>query len=876
MVKRNEKGGAIVKHATAHAGVSHEPVGMLTQDELPRAIGTLFELNNYAVEYSKNINGAEVDIVASQKGNPFAATIYIEATVQYVDNTKYGKDLTKFSLVQRLDPGCVCLSVSTSGFTADVKERASQTGIRTKTYSELFREFETFSPYVARILESQSLRSLMDVYEPPYFRDSKGEEIAISWLSEWKASSDPTANWLVVLGEYGTGKTALTLKLQYEWLRCYERDPSQPIPIRIELRNFTRQFDASSLVHHFLDKNDLSHIPIEFFFHLIRSRRVLLILDGYDEMAQFLNARERRACLAALADLSSDGAKGILTSRPNYFTEKEELSVFEALYTSLEQNKYYMSQLDRLYVAEERSVDALLEKYLLNRNERYLRDLTPEQTRALVRRKLKEDEAGEKLILGLLERIFREESGGGKQSLSGKPVIISYLLELIDELRSAPADANGEGNSTEALTEWQIYKLIVDRLMMRDLQRSPTLPPDARRQALQQIAISLSRKEISVATEETFISIIDDIFKADLRKLTSEDRRTRLDDLFQDLRSSATLTRSESAGPAGWVFSHSSLREYLVSEAAVGSVVKRSPMDITFPVSGAMRTFVSSLSKKNADVYLAALRDAWVNRTKSYLGAYVTLSFELLRMRNSDLLDSLKQVFGKDGDGNIDFSGVVLKDIGFKASDFSGQSLGLNVIGSSLVDLQFDGVDLGKGDFSNSTLDGVKFTGCDMRQCNFSSSLLFECDLTGSNLVGADFRGIDLDSNFIVRLAGSVLALNSYAAVGYLKFHGAITDSVEPYFELQHHPRFSIVQKICEHVAEQKNSQLRGLTQRGVAQNDPPFARAFIEKLKNSGLIVVGRNDLVSATNEGRKQLPRLISHNEMPECIEDFLRNSH
>jgi len=56
-----------------------------------------------------------------------------------------------------------------------------------------------------------------------------------------------------------------------------------------------------------------------------------LLLDGYDEMAQFFNSRERRQCLEALATLSADGAKGIITSRPNYFTLSEELQVFEAL-----------------------------------------------------------------------------------------------------------------------------------------------------------------------------------------------------------------------------------------------------------------------------------------------------------------------------------------------------------------------------------------------------------------------------------------------------------------------------------------------------------------------------------------------------------------
>ncbi|MEN1478174.1 hypothetical protein AAIH16_31695, partial [Pseudomonas aeruginosa] len=83
---------------------------------LPLAIGKLFELNDYNIEYSKKIHGAEVDIVATPKNNPFGSTIYIEATIQYVDNTKYGKDLTKFTLVRASEPECTCICISTSGF----------------------------------------------------------------------------------------------------------------------------------------------------------------------------------------------------------------------------------------------------------------------------------------------------------------------------------------------------------------------------------------------------------------------------------------------------------------------------------------------------------------------------------------------------------------------------------------------------------------------------------------------------------------------------------------------------------------------------------------------------------------------------------------
>jgi hypothetical protein len=110
------------------------------------------------------------------------------------------------------------------------------------------------------------------------------------------------------------------------------------------------------------------------------------------------------------------------------------------------------------------------------------------------------------------------------------------------------------------------------------------------------------------------------------------------------------------------------------------------------------------------------------------------------------------------------------------------------------------------------------------------------------------------------------------AAIGYLRYRGAPTDPVGDFYRYQHHPRFSIVQKICDRVTQQKHSQLRGLTQRGEAHEDPPFARAFVQHLKCHELVEIDKNDLVSATPEGRNVLRALVDHEQMSPPIRDFL----
>lgn len=852
----------------------HQVKNILELDEksLPIAIGNLLRINNFDVEYSVKIAGAEIDIIAKPRGNPFSSKLYIEATVQYVDNTKYGKDTTKFVLIKAKDPTAICLCISAKGFTPDVVERARESSILTETYVEFFRKFEQFSDYVTSVASSPEILDLVNTYEPPLLSDKAGTEPAVEWFEEWLSSED-NMNWIVLLGEYGTGKTALTKYLQHSWLKSYSINPTQRIPLRIELRDFTRQFDANSLLHHFLDKNSLSHIPIDYLRHLIRSGRIVLLLDGYDEMAQFMNARERRTCLSALASLAAEGVKGILTSRPNYFTESEELSVFEALYATLERGHYHLGVNDNDALIEEQLVDRLLEQYILNKKERSLRDLDPAQTKNLIQRKLGDDPRGQAIVMGILSNVFRQESDGTHQSLSGKPVIISYLLELIEELKTD--DAIKQPRPVE-LTEFAIYKMIVDRLMIRDFRRSPTLNPERRRSALQRLAVVLSQRDTPSATEEDFFSIIDDVFKPELLRQVGEEKRSYRDQLFQDLRSSATLTRHESIGgnPSGsWRFSHNSLREYLVVERIISSLQIESAFRHQVSVSDVMRQFFAARQPKAVEASLAKIKQFWASKESLSASVFLSVAWHALEDRKSGLVEALKEICGDSAIGRVDLSDITLTRL-----EVMGEKPNHKIIlkgdGSLFNMVNFESLDLSGSSFESCMFDATDFTSCTLSGASFSGSIFFGGLIHDVNVTGADFRGLDRTSEFYVFKPGSSGAslMSGDAAIGYLRYHGAITDDVGDYFIAAHHPKFPIVHKICYNISDQRKSQLLGLTQRGIAKTDPVFARDFVNFLSARSIVEVNQHNLVSVTDDGRGQITRLIDHQELFPGLAEFL----
>ncbi|HEU0152608.1 MAG TPA: pentapeptide repeat-containing protein, partial [Arenimonas sp.] len=444
----------------------------------------------------------------------------------------------------------------------------------------------------------------------------------------------------------------------------------------------------------------------------------------------------------------------------------------------------------------------------------------------------------------------------------------SYLLELIEELRDASAE-----QEPSTLTEWQIYKLIVDRLMLRDLQRSPALAPEDRRDSLQKLALTLSRKEVAAANEEVFAEIINDNFKASLRRLSPEEKRAKQDELFQDLRSSATLTRTEAGGRSGWIFSHNSLREFLVAELCVGALVKGAGLDAAFPITSPMRSFVASAPPEIAKGFINALQGNWAKRQISNLGLYLSLGVDLLSAQEGGFAKALHKVASKQAGGALDFEGIALKDMDLSAVSLDRKKLLIHAKDSSLMEVSLKGLDLASSDFSASVLDRVSFTDCQLGGCSFASAIVFECDLSNSSVAGADFTGLDAASNFMVKVSGDAVVLAGPAAIGWLRFNGATTDAVPAYVELQHHPKFAIVLKICENISDQKNSQIRGLTQRGSAQSDTAFAKEFLTHLRNSEIITIVRNELVTTTSEGRKKLTRFVDHKDMPTEIESFLR---
>lgn len=203
--------------------------------------------------------------------------------------------------------------------------------IRYETEASLLDGLVNFKDYIneikRRALVNQlpdSDLTLNDVYVPSHFLLPDGTKFDISietYLNTWVA--DVSHRQLALLGEYGQGKSTATLMWAYHVITGARNLPGR-IPILIELRGTSpRNLTPLSLlgawsVHYNINAQALMRLHI--------AGRLVIIFEGFDEMALVGDAEMRLKHFRTLWQFAYPKAKILITGRPNFFLDEEEMT----------------------------------------------------------------------------------------------------------------------------------------------------------------------------------------------------------------------------------------------------------------------------------------------------------------------------------------------------------------------------------------------------------------------------------------------------------------------------------------------------------------------------------------------------------------------
>lgn len=210
-------------------------------------------------------------------------------------------------------------------------------GANAQSYLKTIRfHFTTLERLEAKIIDFRLyMRSLMSLYEEDglnefYITPTRlpdGSDLTADLL-RWVTSvdtPDQSTGPIAILGGYGMGKTSLARYIAYYFAQKALSGARTRIPIYVPLAEIAGEQSLEGLLGRQLAANNrVPRYHFGMFRELNRRGRLLIILDGFDEMKHTMSRAEFRYSFSQLNRLVEPQARVLLLGRPSVFLSKAE------------------------------------------------------------------------------------------------------------------------------------------------------------------------------------------------------------------------------------------------------------------------------------------------------------------------------------------------------------------------------------------------------------------------------------------------------------------------------------------------------------------------------------------------------------------------
>ncbi|HEY1699853.1 MAG TPA: pentapeptide repeat-containing protein, partial [Trebonia sp.] len=566
-----------------------------------------------------------------------------------------------------------------------LRDEARRRGVQVRSFAE-FQGLLDLRDYVAgqhqRLLSDQRYQHAL--YVAQRFRDLEsltqagGDDLVAELVDE--LSSD-AGRFILLLADFGRGKTFALRELA----RRVPASLPGLIPIYVELRELDKAHSVDALVAAHLANHGEKQIDLKAFRYMLRQGRVVLLFDGFDELATRVTFDRAADHLQTLLAAAEGRAKIVVASRTQHF--KSDAQVFTAL--------------------GER-VGTLPGRRVLG-----IEDFGADQIRAYLQNLYGEEHAAD-------ERLRLMSGIGDLLGLSSNPRMLSFVAQL-DERRLRAVAAAGE-----TLSGADLYREILDSWLSYEHDRAHGMPgaPAGLTQedlwrAVTVLAVRLSE------TGEPLIRL-DELAEHAATSLAGlAGGQLSAQQSVHAIGAGSLLVRSE-AGTFGFI--HSSVAEWLVANEIATS-------EITNPATRDTGLLSRRRLPKLTIDFLCDLADAetlgrWVRDTLAGRGAT-----DAARSNALQVSDRMKVSARADLRG-ASLPGEDLSHRDFGRVDFTGADLS----GARLVDSGLTGANLSGARLRGARLDGARLSGADLSGADLRGARLIRADLSGAALEGSQWN----------------------------------------------------------------------------------------------------------------------------------------
>ncbi|MDG4830309.1 pentapeptide repeat-containing protein [Solwaraspora sp. WMMD1047] len=506
-------------------------------------------------------------------------------------------------------------------------------------------------------------------------RDEPVREDLARTVRSWLGAE--SARLVLVLGDFGRGKTAL---LRHLALTLPESLPDVT-PILVELRTLEKAPTLDELLGQHLIRQDVEEINPEKLRYMVRSGRIALLFDGFDELELRVGYGNAADYLKVLLASVTDRAKLVLTSRSQHFRSTAQVR------TALG---------DR--------VAALTATRMVE-----LEDFTPGQIMAYLTNLYEGDRAAAQARYDLLDEI--EDLLG----LARNPRMLAFIARLDEDRLREVQRRQGRISAAELYRELVDFWLVGEADRQRHRGGLRTLGEQERLAACTALA-----KRLWAATGLTIPeSDLSAEVSATLTRLA--ERGYTADQATHTVGSGTLLVRTEDGG---FTFVHQSIMEFLVADAAAtkldddGDNILRARK-----ISPLMADFLVDLAGSETVV-------GWAFQTLAdpRAPAIAKQNALLLRKRLTETRPDPQPGPGPAGPGR-----QWLASMDLRSQDLTGRDLrGADLRGADLRGMRLERVDFTGADLREADLTGARLIEGSLRGANLAGSRWTRAALLGT------------------------------------------------------------------------------------------------------------------------------------------------
>lgn len=467
------------------------------------------------------------------------------------------------------------------------------------------------------------------------------------FVDGWVKNSSKTK--LLILGKYGSGKTTLCRYLSSKFAIDYsDQKDENRIPIQIALRDVKslsiRQWISDLIEHEFAGGRP----NLGVFSKLNDLGKILLILDGFDEMAQRVDVSSPYNSMRDLSQFIQPNSKVIITCRTEYFSDNREID--ELLAT--DDFEVFSSEQDfEILVIEDFSHEQIIE---------YVTNVTHDNQKS------------EEIINSIVQTARLYE-------LAQRPVLLNLIIHSLPKLLE----------SNQEINVGVLYRYYVDTWLERDLRMGRTsIGKDLKTSIMKSIAKEMNHKNILYLYYDEIFEIVKGYFE-DSGKLGF---------YLHDILTNSFLTRNDK--DKYYQFSHKSFFEYFL--AVVFSEEIKGLTEVS-QESG----WSFAENKITFEIY-QFLRDLGITEENLWTLVWRTKhkTFEDVRYLGGNAITALRYM--KADFSGKDFSDTILAEANFSDCDLSNSIMRNCNLVANFCNCNLENVDMRGSDLSKANLKSIR------------------------------------------------------------------------------------------------------------------------------------------------------------------------